>query len=78
MIKVRVYSSLNYYLPKECQEKWFELTLDNGLTIAKLIESLRIPEEAVAIVVVNGQAVSKHFFLRDCDEVAIYPIISGG
>lgn len=82
MIRVRLYSSLNHYIPKSNQEKWFEVSLADAPNIISLIEMLKIPNESVAIVAVNNKAVRPEDYqdvkLADHEEVRIFPIISGG
>ena len=82
MVKVRVHSSLNCYLPREIRGKSFEVSLGEAPDLEKLMQTLRIPEDAVWITVVNDKAVSgadmKNFNLADSDEVQFFPAVSGG
>lgn len=82
MVKVRVHSSLNCYLPAQVREKSFEVSWREAPDLEKLVEILGIPEDAVAIVQVNERTVArserKNFNLSDGDRVQFFPVISGG
>jgi molybdopterin converting factor small subunit len=82
MIKVRVHSSLNCYLPGEIRGKYIEVSLSDAPDLEKLLKTLRIPEGAVWITAVNDKTIPgtelKNFSLADGDEVQFFPAVSGG
>jgi len=59
----------------------------NGITItfpqkkvsmAQIFDRLHIPEEVVGFVAINGARAAKDTWVTDEDEVAIFPLVTGG
>jgi len=49
-----------------------------GLTVARVLASVGIPEEEVFITIVNGKRVLPGHVLRPGDEVTFVPPVAGG
>ena len=59
------------------------LDLDDGATVGELAEAMRVrfpglPEAERIVVAVNNEYQKHDFVLRDGDEVALIPPVSGG
>jgi len=52
-IKVRVYSTLNYYIDINYKHRWFEVILPNDSNLSFLVNKLKIPEEEIMFFVVT-------------------------
>jgi sulfur carrier protein ThiS len=49
-----------------------------GKSVRALLESLSIPSELVAAVLVNGRLVQKGYRVQDGDEIKLIPLLGGG
>lgn len=49
-----------------------------GKTIREIIEELAIPEEELALILVNGRDAELEQPLRDGDTLALFPPVGGG
>ncbi len=50
----------------------------SGTTVREVIEKLRIPEEKVSIIFVNGRHAGRDQELADGDTLALFPPVGGG
>ncbi len=48
------------------------------VSIAQIFKRLRISEEVVGLVAINGVRTAKDTWVTDGDEVAIFPLVTGG
>ena len=81
-ITVKLYAMLSEYLPPGAVRNVSRLDVAEAATIAKVIEQLRLPQELVHLVMLNGVYVppSQRFstVLKDADSLAIWPPVAGG
>ncbi len=83
-ITVKLYASLSDYLPTEAARRTNAVEFDarDGLTVAALVEDLRLPPKLCHLVLVDGVFVPLSSrsgrVLRDRETVAIWPQIAGG
>ncbi len=54
------------------------MELDDGTTISKLIGQLGIEEKDAAIIFINGIHGELNSFIKEDDDIAIFPPIGGG
>ena len=54
------------------------MEFEEGSTIAQVAQALNIPEEELALTLVNGILVKKDNTLKDGDTLAIFPPVGGG
>lgn len=81
-IAFKLFASLSDYLPPGHRGNRLELEVEEGTTVADMIQRYRVPERSAHLVLVNG-----HFVppagragrrLEHGDELAIWPPIAGG
>ncbi len=46
--------------------------------LENLLDGLNIPEDEIAIAMVNGNREEEDYLLRDKDRVGLFPLIGGG
>ncbi len=54
------------------------LEAPDGITVGRYAQLLRIPEQYVKIIFVNGVKADKDTVLRDGDRVGVFPPLAGG
>ena len=82
-ITFKLYASLTDYLPAESRYgNRVALELEEGTSIAKVIEPFGLPQKMVHLVLINGVYVAPaerlSHVLNDGDVLAIWPPIAGG
>jgi len=77
-VRVRVAAILLKKADPPLQSPEFEIHLEEGSSVERIIEKLRIPEKLVGSVTVNKRRVPRDHVLSEGDFVAILPAISGG
>lgn len=77
-ISVRLFATLQRYLPPPKPGEATEVDVPDGTTVAGLIDKLSVPMEQVKIVMINGIHAREDQVLREGDRVGIFPPIAGG
>ena len=82
-ITFKLYASLTDYLPAEARYgNRVNLDLEEGTSIAKVIEPFGLPPKLVHLVLVNGKYIEPENrltqTLAEGDALAIWPPIAGG
>ncbi len=82
-ITLKLFASLAAHLPAEVRFRYrMELELEEGATVAEVIQPFGLPEKLVHLVLVNGHYVPPEErltrTLADGDVLAIWPPIAGG
>ena len=82
-VRLKLYAMLSDYLPHEAQKNnVLELELDDGVTVAALIERHQLPLKFVKLVLLNGVFIPPEErsmrTLVEGDVLAIWPPIAGG
>ena len=82
-ITVKLYASLSDYLPSHAQRKHaLSLEFPNSATLTEVVETMRLPDDQVHLVLLNGVYVEPEeratTRLSDGDAVAVWPPIAGG
>lgn len=72
-VTVKVFATL-----RENHENKKLMELDEGSTPRKVLESMGIPAEDVAIIMVNGRSVKLDRPLKEADVLALFPPVGGG
>ena len=73
-VEMRLYASLRKWKPAPVSE----CALPAAATVRGLLRENGIPEEEVAIIVLNGKRGSLDSALRRGDTVSLFPLIGGG
>jgi molybdopterin converting factor small subunit len=76
MIKVKLHTALQ---KKEYNRNgYIQIPYEDGLTVEKLRDSLKIQIAEVGLVLINGKYSKRHEVLKQNDTVEFYPIFGGG
>jgi sulfur-carrier protein len=76
-IEFRLYAFLSRYMP----EPWKDAStveVREGMTVKELLESIKVPLDAVKVVFVNGVHARGDETLREGDRVGVFPPVAGG
>lgn len=81
-IEIKLYAMLSRYLPTGAVRNVGHLEIAEGTTAADIIQQLRLPDEWVHLVLVNGHYIAPEALsqaaLREGDALAIWPPVAGG
>jgi len=77
-VDVRLFATLQPYLPAGTAGDGISLDLPAGATVRDVVESLKIPGELACLIVVNGRDAGPDQVLVPGDELAMFPPLSGG
>ena len=77
-VHVKLFVTLRQYYPELGIGEAMPVELDDGATVANLIERLRLPTDIVKVVIVDGVVRGEDHLLADGDEVNMFPPVGGG
>ncbi|MBN1858652.1 MoaD/ThiS family protein [Candidatus Bipolaricaulota bacterium] len=78
-VEIRLYATFAQYAPSQRAGDPFSAQLHDGATLADLVGKLRIPEESIHLVIINGRIVHDRCqSLVDDDRVGLFPPVGGG
>jgi sulfur-carrier protein len=77
-ITVKLFATLQDWVPVGARENAFSLSLREGTTVAEVIQELKIPAEMKLIILVNSVHAGKDQVLHPGDVLALFPPIAGG
>ncbi len=77
-IEVNLFASLRRFLPEQAEGNSFSMRLDQGATVAQVLEKLNIPAEMPKVIFINGIIVKREAILKDGDKAGIFPPVAGG
>jgi len=77
-VEVRLYASLQDYLPEKKEGPACLIDLPEGSTVDDLLRLLRVPQNAVKVVFRNGIHARGDEVLKDGDRVGAFPPVAGG
>jgi uncharacterized protein with PIN domain len=72
-VTIRVYGSLNDFLPPERQQVAWEHSFEGRTSVKDLIEGLGVPHPEIDLLLVNGQSVPFDCSVRNADRIAVFP-----
>ncbi|MEN8904961.1 MAG: MoaD/ThiS family protein [Clostridiales bacterium] len=72
-VTIKLFATLRDYNDNE-----FKLDIKSNTNIISIIESLNIPKEEIAIIMVNGRSADLDYRLKDKDILALFPPVGGG
>ncbi|MCL6611044.1 MAG: MoaD/ThiS family protein [Peptococcaceae bacterium] len=78
ILEVRVFGGLEKWIPGASFGKPMEVKTARGATVRTLLQELKIPEDQVFTILVNGVHASMGDLLRPGDRVAFFPPVGGG
>ncbi len=78
-ITLRLFASLRKRLPAGSPRGWCELELDDGTTIAQVLDRMEITQKEAQMVLVNGiQNRDFEQVLVADDVLSVFPALAGG
>lgn len=81
-ITVKLFASLDRYLPPGSADNEARMDVEDGLALSALLARLRLPGERCHLVLVNGAFVEPRrrddTILHADDEIAVWPQVAGG
>ena len=77
-VDVRLFATLQPYLPAGAEGDGVSLEFPAGATVRDVVESLKIPGELACLTVVNGRDANLEQVLAPGDELAMFPPLAGG
>ena len=79
-IEIKLFANLKRLLPTHAEGSTATLEVEDGLTVAALVEQLQVPKEMAQLVLVNGVNIEgdNSRTLQDGDTVSIFPPVAGG
>jgi molybdopterin converting factor small subunit len=78
ILEVRVFGGLENKISGATFGKPVEMEAPEGTTVGQLLQLLKMPEEQVSTVLVNGVHSKLGDLLKPGDRVALFPPIGGG
>jgi len=79
-IEIKLFANLKKFLPPHAEGSTATIEVEDGLTVAGLIEQLQIPKEMAQLVLVNGINIEGEYSrtLQEGDTVSVFPPVAGG
>jgi molybdopterin converting factor small subunit len=77
-IELRLYASLAAFMPEQTGGKSLTMEVSEGTTIQNLLEQLKVPQEKIKLVFLNGVHANGDEILKEGDRVGIFPAVAGG
>ncbi len=79
-IEIKLFANLKRLLPTHAEGSAATIEVEDGLTVAELIEQLQIPKEMAQLVLVNGINIEGEYsrVLQEGDTVSVFPPVAGG
>ncbi|OPX36822.1 MAG: thiamine biosynthesis protein ThiS [Deltaproteobacteria bacterium] len=77
-IKIFLSSSLRKYVDNYDPLTGLEKAIEHPVSVEDLCSDLKIPVEAVKIIMVNGKRVAADHHVGEGDRVALFPPVGGG
>ncbi|MFQ5791090.1 MAG: MoaD/ThiS family protein [Acidobacteriota bacterium] len=79
-IEIKLFANLKRLLPTHAEGSAATIEVEDGLTVAGLIEQLQIPKEMAQLVLVNGVNIEGEYsrVLQEGETVSVFPPVAGG
>jgi molybdopterin converting factor small subunit len=79
-IEIKLFANLKKLLPPDAEGSVATIEVEDGLTVAELIEQLQIPKEMAQLVLINGVNIEGEYSrpLLEGDTVCVFPPVAGG
>ncbi len=78
MAQIKIELKLFVTLAEFAPENTDNFTVQEGTTVEMLIRELKIPENAVKLIFVNGKKQDAAYVLKSGDRVGLFPPVGGG
>lgn len=78
-IQVRLYASLERYLPGErASSSFHDMEVDEGTSVGEFLHALHVPAETVKLIFLNGIHAQADQILKEGDRLGVFPPVAGG
>jgi len=77
-IEVKLFATLRDYLPKGSDRFSCKLEINGRARVRDILSRLKIPNEILKIILVNGVHGKNEQVLKEGDVVSIFPPVAGG
>ncbi|MCP4667704.1 MAG: MoaD/ThiS family protein [Deltaproteobacteria bacterium] len=77
-VEIYLYASLSRYAPDRSSGKRFLMEIKEGVTIRDVLTLLKVTEDVVKIIFVNGVHADGDAIVTDGDRLAFFPPVAGG
>ena len=77
-VNVRLFATLRRFYPDYDPEKGMDVKVEEGSTIEKLIQFLRLPENEARVILINGKSKMTTDTIKDGDRINIFTPLGGG
>ena len=77
-IELKLFANLSSHMPKKTGRNKRTMDISEGTAIQELLEQLKVPENAVKIIFLNGVRASGDEILKEGDRVGVFPPVAGG
>jgi len=81
VIRIRLHGSLSQHYAGEGTDSGNGITItfpQKKVSMTQVFDRLYIPVEVVGFVAINGVRAAKDTWVTDEDEIAIFPLVTGG
>lgn len=75
-IEVKLFATLRPYIKGICDAGTMEFPF--GTTVQDIVTTLKIPDEEVRLIFVNGKHETPGYVLSDGDRLGLFPPVGGG
>ena len=79
-IEIKLFATLRKLLPPDSDGTKATIEVEDGLTVAGLIDQLQIPKEMAQLVLINGINIEGEYsrVIQEGDTVSVFPPVAGG
>lgn len=77
-IEVNLYSTLKRYMNKKSAGNSSEIDIKEGAYIKDVMQKLKIPDDLVKLIFINGVHAKRDTLLKDGDRIGLFPPVGGG
>ncbi len=77
-IEVRLFATMQVYLPKRKGGHSFKMDVAEGGKVANVLAELGVPQDVSTIAVVNGRYADQDSILAPGDVLSVFPPLGGG
>jgi molybdopterin converting factor small subunit len=78
MIELKFYASLASYMPGSSEGGSGMVEIEEGVTVRKLLERLKVPSDKIKLIFINGIHAGGDEPLKDGDRLGVFPPVAGG
>lgn len=73
-IEIKLFATLTQFLPENSDD----FPIDEGETIASLMDKIGVPKDEVTLMFINSARAYPDSVLKDDDRVGLFPPVGGG